>query len=341
MIALYVFLGFLGIVIIYLVVIIFFPVLGVEPQPIKRESTDEIIPDCRENIEYDVNGLKVKGWLYLPAKVHDLPCIVMCHGFCGTKDFALEKFALDFVDNGYAVLTFDYRYFGESEGEPRQNYCGPWQVEDTKKGIAYVRSRPEIDSNKIYIWGTSGGAPYPLLVASKDASIAGVICQVGGYDHKADNKYYIDKIGMCHFLKMFMHAQRDKGRSRFNLSPHFYPAYGRPNTRSFLNLLGTFDGIEDLAKNSKTFKNEVPGRFAVNPHPEDVLEASKNIQCNALIVVAKQDGIISPTSHIRLMDILDVKGHLHMIDTTHWGVYKDDGYKENIEIQLEFLKSIS
>ncbi len=339
MIALYIFLGLLGAILIYLIIIIFFPVLEVEPQPIKREIIEEIIPECRENIEYDVKGLKVRGWLYLPKEKTNLPSIIMCHGFCGTKDFAVEKFALDFVENGYAVLTFDYRYFGESEGKPRQNYCGPWQVEDAQAGVNYLRNRTEINPERVFVWGTSGGAPLPLLLASKDKRIAGVICQAGGYDHKADNKYYIDKIGMGHFLKMFMHAQRDKGRSRFNLSPHFYPAYGRPNTTSFLNLPGTFEGIEDLAKHSKRFKNEVPGRFAVNPHPEDLLVASEYIECNALVVVCKHDGIISPTSHIRLMKILGEKGTLCEIDTTHWGIYKNEGYKENIKIQLEFLNN--
>lgn len=342
MIALYIFLGIFGILFIYLFAIIFLPVLKVEMQPIKREEKEIKAPSFREDVEFDVEGMKVKGWLYLPDNKEGVPCIVMCHGLCGTKDFALEDFAVEFVRNGFAVLTFDYRYFGDSEGLPRQNYCGPWQVQDAEAGIEFVRNRKEINKNKIFVWGTSGGAPYPLIIASKDHTIAGVIAQAGSFNHKEDNKYYMEKVGLGHFLKLFMHAQRDKGRSRFGLSAHIYPPYGRPGTLSFLNLPGTFDGIERIAKYSKTFRNEIPGRIAINPHPEDVLVAVETVKCNALIVIAIKDEIIAPNSHHKLMELLGDKGKLVELDAGHFDIYQGETFQKNIKVQLEFLlKEIS
>jgi fermentation-respiration switch protein FrsA (DUF1100 family) len=43
----------------------------------------------------------------------------MGHGFSGTQD-QLEPYARRFTEAGIALLTFDYRNFGRSEGEPRQ-----------------------------------------------------------------------------------------------------------------------------------------------------------------------------------------------------------------------------
>jgi uncharacterized protein len=44
------------------------------------------------------------------------PAIVMAHGFSAVKEQVLPKFAERFVEAGFAVLVFDYRYFGDSEG---------------------------------------------------------------------------------------------------------------------------------------------------------------------------------------------------------------------------------
>ena len=42
------------------------------------------------------------------------PCVIMAHGFGGTQEGSLARTAEDFARAGFAVLTFDYRSFGES-----------------------------------------------------------------------------------------------------------------------------------------------------------------------------------------------------------------------------------
>ena len=44
----------------------------------------------------------------------------------------LEPYALRFVENGFAAITYDYRYFGTSGGEPRQLINGIKQQEDLR-----------------------------------------------------------------------------------------------------------------------------------------------------------------------------------------------------------------
>src|SRR6476620_4701956 len=48
------------------------------------------------------------------------PCVVMAHGFGGTRDTGLLGYADGFAAAGLDVLLFDYRGFGTSEGTPRQ-----------------------------------------------------------------------------------------------------------------------------------------------------------------------------------------------------------------------------
>ncbi|MGV0801852.1 alpha/beta fold hydrolase, partial [Mycolicibacterium elephantis] len=48
------------------------------------------------------------------------PCVVMAHGFGATQDSGLFAFAEALAGAGAEVVTFDYRNFGESSGQPRQ-----------------------------------------------------------------------------------------------------------------------------------------------------------------------------------------------------------------------------
>ena len=50
------------------------------------------------------------------------PIVVAAHGIAGQKDMGLEPFAELFASKGMAVLLFDYRNFGGSEGEPATGY---------------------------------------------------------------------------------------------------------------------------------------------------------------------------------------------------------------------------
>jgi fermentation-respiration switch protein FrsA (DUF1100 family) len=85
----------------------------------------------REDITFRSGGQTCAAWLYLPDGAHgSTPCVVMAHGFGGTRADAVPSFAERFVDAGLAALVFDYRHFGDSEGEPRQLLAIGLQLED-------------------------------------------------------------------------------------------------------------------------------------------------------------------------------------------------------------------
>jgi len=79
-----IFCGFIVSIIVYLIVIIFFPVLEIDPQVItgSLKPDNKTIPSCRKNIEYSVDGEIIRSWLYLPEnKEETSPCIILCNGF--------------------------------------------------------------------------------------------------------------------------------------------------------------------------------------------------------------------------------------------------------------------
>ena len=73
----------------------------------------------RTDVEFTSDGVVIRAWLYRP-NVPNPPIIVKAHGLGGVKTMRLDAFAERFADAGYACLVFDYRHFGDSDGEPRQ-----------------------------------------------------------------------------------------------------------------------------------------------------------------------------------------------------------------------------
>jgi pimeloyl-ACP methyl ester carboxylesterase len=264
----------------------------------------------------------------------------MNHGFGGTKDAVLERYALRFVAAGTAVLTFDYRHFGASEGEPRQLYDVSYQLQDLRAAIAYARGRSEIDPEKIVIWGTSAAGGYGLVIAAEDERIAAVIGQCAGIDHEADSKLFMEREGMGYFLRLFVHAQRDKGRSRFGLSPHTIPMVGAAGTIAMFSAPGAFDGYATLFSDSDTFQNEVCARLLFMGHDRDPNEAAQDVQCPVLLLVCEHDNLVAPDSHVKAAEALGDKAIVHSYPIGHFDIYEGQHFEKAVNEMLALLEGV-
>ncbi|MCP3891930.1 MAG: alpha/beta hydrolase [Desulfobulbaceae bacterium] len=102
----------------------------------------------------------------------------MAHGFAGVKEMGLAGFAEKFEAAGFVTLVFDYRFWGESEGEPRNQVFALEMVEDYRNAITWLSHRPEVDCNRIGIWGTSYSGGLCLYVGTHDKRVKAVVAQV-------------------------------------------------------------------------------------------------------------------------------------------------------------------
>jgi fermentation-respiration switch protein FrsA (DUF1100 family) len=133
----------------------------------------------REDVEFDAEGVTLRGWLYLPDGAGGpVPTVVMAHGFSAVKEMYLDSFAEAFAAGGLGALVFDNRNFGASDGEPRQE-IDPWvQVRDYRHAITYAQTRPEVDAARIGVWGSSYSGGHALVLGAIDKRIRCVACQV-------------------------------------------------------------------------------------------------------------------------------------------------------------------
>jgi fermentation-respiration switch protein FrsA (DUF1100 family) len=130
-------------------------------------------------------GVTLRGWLFIPDGPGPHPAITMAHGYAGVKEHGLEQFAEAFAEDGFVVLLHDHRTFGASEGFPRQD-VDPWQqIADWRRAISYLESRPEVDPDRIGLWGTSYAGGHALVLGATDRRLRCVVAQVptiSGYE---------------------------------------------------------------------------------------------------------------------------------------------------------------
>jgi len=141
----------------------------------------------RHDVEFDAEGVTLRGWLYVPDGASaPAPAVVMAHGFSAVKEMYLDAYGEAFAAAGLCALVFDNRNFGASDGEPRQE-IDPWaQVRDYRHAITYARTREEIDGERIGVWGSSYSGGHVLALGAIDRRIKCVVSQVpliSGHDN--------------------------------------------------------------------------------------------------------------------------------------------------------------
>ncbi len=334
--------GLFGFILIYLLVIIFFPILSVKSQPMERiKNSNGPVPLCRKSVEYSIDGETIRSWLYLPENISTpVPCIILANGFGGTKDIILEKYALRFINEGFAAIAIDYRHFGESDGRLRQFYSSIKQIEDIKTTIKFIRYMKEIDGNQIFLWGTSAAGGYGLSISADDHKIAGVVAQCTALDHKKDDKLIMKREGIGFLLKLIVHAQRDKGRGRFGLSPHMIPLVGKPGTTALLNAPGALEGYSSLIHKSSLFKNEICPRIMLMRQAPDVMTKIQNVISPVLLQVCEKDTLVAPDSHVRAAEIMGYKIRVILYPIGHFDIYKGENFEIAIKEQIRFIKGV-
>jgi dipeptidyl aminopeptidase/acylaminoacyl peptidase len=135
----------------------------------------------KQPVSFYSEGFKLSGDLYLPdgiAPGEKRSGVVLCHGYTGVKDLYLPDNARVLNDAGYVVLTFDYKGWGESEG-PRSRLAPYSRVADVQAAMTYLGLQPQVDDERLGIYGTSYGGATVVWTAAVDPRVKCVVSCVG------------------------------------------------------------------------------------------------------------------------------------------------------------------
>ena len=289
----------------------------------------------RSDVTFHSAGTRCAAWLYRPAEDGGgrSPCVILAHGFSGVRDQRLDAYAERFARAGLTALVFDYRYFGDSEGEPRQLLDIRRQLEDWRAAIAYARTLEGVDPARIAIWGTSFSGGHVMTLAAHEPALAAAVSQVAF----ADGLVTLPSLGIRHALRLTREGLRDQGAALRRRPPHMIAAVGPPGSKSVMNTPDAESGLQALTAPGSTWRNEVTARIALHVGSYRPAREAGKIRCPILFCVADNDVLTAPGLVLRAANKAP-RAEVKRYPIGHFDIYVGEWFERASADQADFLK---
>ncbi len=280
-------------------------------------------------------GLACDASLFLPERENP-PVVILGQGFGAERTFGTGGFVRAFVAAGYAVFSFDYRSFGQSQGQPRQLVHPKRHCQDWYNAVQYVRSLRSIDNRRVAVWGSSFAGGHVLVTAANIPELAGVISQVPF----CSSRSVIRTSSLAKILKGIGHALLDVLFSLVGLE-HRVPLVGRPGEGyAMMDWPGWYEDYMQIAAGSDTWVNSMPARSILATSRYKPMVHADRIRSPVLVISGKKDQGVPREDILQTVEKIPDCRHVEM-EFDHFDLY--DGFSkhdEAVRIQLEFLREI-
>ena len=279
------------------------------------------------------SGEEIEAWVYRPAGDGPHPAVVMAHGFAAVKAGGLQPFAERFSREGFTAVAFDYRQWGGSSGQPREEVSVPRQRADYRTVIDWAIADPDIDETQIFIWGTSFSGLHAVEIAATDTRLRGAIAQNPLVDGLAGTKM----AQPSRLLHLFAVGVLDRLGSLLGRRP-VCPGGRRRGRIRCRRQRGRFAGLDIIRpRDGSEWHNRVVARSLLGIGAHRPVRKAADIRCPILLVVAEHDTIAPVGPALRVADRAP-NSELFRSRGDHYGVYEGgEDFDRVITVEIEFL----
>ncbi|MFJ3933880.1 alpha/beta hydrolase family protein [Streptomyces sp. NPDC090029] len=131
-----------------------------------------------DEVTFVLGGVRLAGTIFLPDSEGPYPAVVIVHGSGAVDRYGAEgtlrPVIHHFAASGYAVLAYDKPGVGNSDGDwLRQTFSD--RASETLTAVRILADRPDIDANRVGLWGISQGgwtAPMTAVLAPGEIGFA-------------------------------------------------------------------------------------------------------------------------------------------------------------------------
>jgi hypothetical protein len=296
----------------------------------------------RRNIEFNADGVKLRGWFYAPDdKTGPFPTAILAHGFTATKEMTLDRYAEVFSAGGLAVLVYDNRSLGDSDGEPRHDIDPIQQLRDYRYAVTYAQSLTEVDSERVGIWGTSYTGGTVLAVAAVDRRVKAVVSQVPFVNGFKNTQQFLRLSEFPDFVAML---DEDRAR-RMTGEPSRYikVTTDDPNEPAAFPGLRTHHYFNDFAKQVKGLKweNKVTLRSLDYLMEFDITSFAERVSPTPLLMIVSDKDKSTPTDlALEVFHLAREPKELLIIRADHYASYIEDFDRTSTAARDFFLRNL-
>ena len=289
-------------------------------------------------VSFRSKGLNCSAFLYIPEKSSveiTLPAIVMAHGLSGVKEQALPQVADKFAAAGFVTLLFDYRFFGDSEGEPRNQVFPLEMVEDYRNAISWISGLPEVNPQRIGIWGTSLSGSLVLYTGTFDRRVRAIVAQVPAL-----------------FSPVLRYARNpEKWDSDSNAILQDRIERYRTGTVNYVNIVAppgqpcvlpgkeAYDFFMSTRETAPNWLNQMTTESMEKMREFDVVSSAHLLSPTpALFIPAENDGLVSPDTLTMIYEKLSEPKSIASLPITHFEIYHDPWLSKAADIAIDWYR---
>lgn len=272
------------------------------------------------------------AWLTLPESPGPHPAVVLVHGGGATHEMMLGQYEKWFAAAGIAVVAFDFRHLGESEGEPRQLVEQRRYAADVDAALSFARSRPELDPARIALWGTSFGASHVLAAAARHHDLRAAVVQCPVFSGRA----VVARAGVRHLLRFTLPIVSDLVRATFGISRRYVPLVGEPGDLAFVAQPGALEGWQSVTPPGYRFDNRITAASGLGMLFYNAASAAPRVRCPLLVCACERENLIDPAIAGRVAATAP-HAVLKHYEADHFTVYHPPVVEQIVADQIDFL----
>ncbi|WP_335999133.1 alpha/beta hydrolase [Halorientalis halophila] len=293
----------------------------------------------RRDADFESNDTRCAAWLYEPTDVEDPPVIVMAHGFGGEREARLPAFAERFAEAGMAALLFDYRGFGDSDGDPAHVVSGRRHVADYQAALDHVRSLDAVDGERVGLWGTSFSGGHVIRTAARDGDVDAVVAQVPFTDGLRTAVHLVRQGGLDYLLGAATGIAREAVRTLTLRDPHYVPIVAEPDEFGVLNTPDSKSGYYSLIPDGRAeeFDNECAARILATVGLYRPVTSAPDVDCPVFVAEATEDSIIPSSTVEALVQRLD-RVEWERFPAGHFDPYTGDLFETVVTSERDFFE---
>ena len=297
-----------------------------------------------QKVEFTSERAVVRGLLLTdasPPPEGGRPLVVMAHGTSATIQMVAIDYARVFAAAGLAVLLYDHRNFGISDGEPRGE-INPWvQCRGYVDAISFAQCLPGVDPKRIALWGDSYSGGAVVVVAACDARPCCVVAQCPVFGAAApEESPSQDKFQQ---IRRTLEDGDVRGRPECTTGPLPVVSFDPHAIPSLLHPIQAFRWFVDFGgRPGSGWINRVTRVIPPTPVPYSPYLCAPFVKQAMLLMVAPEDEMVhaNPAGAKAAFELLAGPKRWYEIADGHFGLLypASERFREASQAQAEFLR---
>jgi pimeloyl-ACP methyl ester carboxylesterase len=200
--------------------------------------------------------------------------------------------------------------------------------------IDWAVADPNIDTTRVFVWGTSFSGMHAVAIAATDGRLRGAIAQ----NPLVDGLAAITTVRPIRTLRLFAAGALDRLGSLLGRPPRYIPAGVAPREFGAVANAVAFAGLEIIRpKDGSEWHNRVAARSLLGLAAHRPVRKATEISAPILLVVAEHDTIAPVSPALRVAELAP-NAELFRSRGDHYDVYNGgQDYDRVIDAEVVFL----